>query len=196
MSTHIYLLSPLLAAGGVVICTLFFVVVLLVNYRKTGPNEALIVSGRKCASVHPDGTMAVRGFRIVKGGGTFVLPVIERADRLSLELLTLDINTPEMETGNRGRVKVAGKAQVKVDSDDRSIALAAEHFLSKSADEIKMAATQTLENSMRSVLGSLTAEDVSQNREAFVNRVQELATQSLANLGLGLVSFTVRDIRT
>ena len=34
-----------------------------------------------------------RGFRIVKGGGTFVIPVTEKVDRLSLELLTIDVNT-------------------------------------------------------------------------------------------------------
>ena len=49
---------------------------------------------------------------------------------------------------------------------------------------------------MRAVLGSVTAEDVSQNREAFANKVQELAAQALANMGLGLISFTVRHIRT
>jgi flotillin len=173
-----------------------FAVIWASRFRKAGPNEALIVSGRLSPCINPDGTRGVRGFRIVKGGGTFVLPVIERADRLSLELLTLDINTPEMETSNRRRAKVAGKAQIKINGDERSIALAAEHFLSKSPDEIKMAAAQTLENSMRAVLASLTAEDVSQNREAFANRVQESAAQSMSNLGLGLVSFTVRDIRT
>ena len=36
----------------------------------------------------PDGTENTRGFRVVKGGGTFVLPVVEKIDILSLELLT------------------------------------------------------------------------------------------------------------
>src|ERR1039457_3674804 len=59
------------------------------HYIKAGPNEVLVVSGRPHRYTDPDGTVQTRGFRIRKGGGTFVIPVIEKVDRLSLELLTI-----------------------------------------------------------------------------------------------------------
>ena len=62
------------------------------------------------------------GFRIVKGGGTFVLPVLEKVDMLSLELLTIDVQTPEVYTSKGVPVKVDGVAQIKVKGDDISIA--------------------------------------------------------------------------
>ena len=61
------------------------------------------------------------GFRIVKGGGTFVWPVLEKVDLLSLELLTIDVQTPEVYTSKGVPVKVDGVAQIKVKGDDISI---------------------------------------------------------------------------
>jgi len=136
-----------------------------------------------------------RGFRIVKGGGTFVLPVLEKVDVLSLELLTIDVQTPEVYTSKGVPVKVDGVAQIKIKGDDVSIATASEQVLSKSIDEIKSVATQTLEGHLRAILGTMTVEDIYQNRDAFASKVQEVAAGDMANMGLGIVSFTIRDIR-
>src|SRR5438876_7101803 len=179
------------------IALVFFVgfLVVLSRYTKVGPNEVLVVSGRKHRYLDPDGTDRVRGFRIVKGGGTFVYPIIEKIDILSLELLTIDVNTPEVYTSKGVPVKVDGVAQIKVKGDDISIATAAEQFLSKGVEEIKNIAMQTLEGHLRAILGTMTVEDIYQNRDAFASKVQEVAAGDMANMGLGIVSFTIRDIR-
>ena len=167
----------------------------LSRYTKVGPNDVLIVSGRKHRFVDPDGTVRTRGFRIVKGGGTFVYPIVEKVDILSLELLTIDVQTPEVYTSKGVPVKVDGVAQIKVKGDDISIATAAEQFLSKGTDEIKSIAMQTLEGHLRAILGTMTVEEIYQNRDAFASKVQEVAAGDMANMGLGIVSFTIRDIR-
>jgi len=92
-------------------------------------------------------------------------------------------------------VKVDGVAQVKVKGDDISIATAAEQFLGKNTDEIRNIATQTLEGHLRAILGTMTVEDIYQNRDAFASKVQEVAAGDIANMGLGIISFTIRDIR-
>ncbi len=202
-------LTPMLAdassflAGGwillaiIVIVLVIFVMLIMVlsRYTKVGPNQVLVVSGRRHRMTEPDGTVATRGFRIVKGGGTFVLPVVEKVDLLSLELLTIDVQTPEVYTSKGVPVKVDGVAQIKVKGDDVSIATAAEQFLSKPTDEIKNIATQTLEGHLRAILGTMTVEDIYQNRDAFASKVQEVAAGDMANMGLTIVSFTIRDIR-
>ena len=167
----------------------------LSRYTKVGPNDVLIVSGRKHRFVDPDGTVRTRGFRIVKGGGTFVYPIVEKVDVLSLELLTIDVQTPEVYTSKGVPVKVDGVAQIKVKGDDISIATAAEQFLSKGTDDIKNIAMQTLEGHLRAILGTMTVEEIYQNRDAFASKVQEVAAGDMANMGLGIVSFTIRDIR-
>jgi len=156
-----------------------------------GPNQVLIVSGRRHRL--EDGSQV--GFRIVKGGGTFVYPILEKVDVLSLELLTIDVQTPEVYTSKGVPVKVDGVAQIKVKGDDVSIRTAAEQFLGKSQDEIRNIATQTLEGHLRAILGTMTMEEIYQNRDAFASKVQEVAAGDMANMGLAIVSFTIRDIR-
>jgi len=177
------------------IVVIISIVVVLSRYTKVGPNQVLIISGRKHAYRDPDGSEVKRGFRIVKGGGTFVYPVVEKVDILSLELLTIDVQTPEVYTSKGVPVKVDGVAQIKVKGDDISIATAAEQFLGKRTDEIRNIATQTLEGHLRAILGTMTVEDIYQNRDAFASKVQEVAAGDMANMGLGIVSFTIRDIR-
>ncbi len=165
------------------------------RYTKVGPNQVLVISGRKRRVLDPDGTVREVGFRVVKGGGRFVWPVYEKVDILSLELLTIDVQTPEVYTSKGVPVLVDGVAQIKVKGDDISIDTAAEQFLSKGTDEIKNIATQTLEGHLRAILGTMTVEDIYQNRDAFASKVQEVAAGDLANMGLTIVSFTIRDIR-
>jgi flotillin len=196
-------LAPLLAEGlfssgpiiisALVVGVVFFLLIILVfsRYTKVGPNQVLIVSGMKHKM--EDGTKV--GFRIVKGGGTFVMPVFEKVDLLSLELLTIDVQTPEVYTSKGVPVKVDGVAQIKVKGDDISIRTAAEQFLGKPSDEVRNIATQTLEGHLRAILGTMTVEEIYQNRDAFASKVQEVAAGDLANMGLNIVSFTIRDIR-
>ncbi len=165
------------------------------RYTKVGPNQVLVISGRKRQMVDPDGTAREVGFRIVKGGGRFVWPVYEKVDILSLEILTIDVQTPEVYTSKGVPVRVDGVAQVKIKGDDISIATASEQFLSKTTEEIKSVAMQTLEGHLRAILGTMTVEEIYQNRDAFASKVQEVAAGDMANMGLGIVSFTIRDIR-
>ena len=184
--------------GGViaVVIVLFMLLGLWASrYTKVGPNQVLVISGRKRRIIDPDGTARDVGFRIVKGGGRFVWPVYEKVDILSLELLTIDVQTPEVYTSKGVPVKVDGVAQIKVKGDDVSIATASEQFLSKGVDDIKNIATQTLEGHLRAILGTMTVEEIYQNRDAFAQKVQEVAAGDMANMGLGIVSFTIRDIR-
>src|SRR5438034_8442839 len=140
--------SGTLVVGGVAAFLLVIFMLMGIwasRYTKVGPNQVLVISGLKHKRADPDGTIRQVGYRIVKGGGVFVLPVFEKVDILSLELLTIDVQTPEVYTTKAVPAKVDGVAQVKVKGDDISISTAAEQFLSKGVDEIKNIATQTLE---------------------------------------------------
>src|SRR5580765_3684675 len=183
------------AIVGIVIIIFIFLAIWAGRYTKVGPNQVLVVSGRQYRYADPEGTVQARGFRIVKGGGTFVLPVVEKIDVLSLELLTIDVQTPEVYTSKGVPVKVDGVAQIKVKGDDISIATAAEQFLSKDTAAIMNIATQTLEGHLRAILGTMTVEEIYQNRDAFASKVQEVAAGDMANMGLQIVSFTIKDIR-
>lgn len=187
--------SSILGALSIVLVIFLLCIVWARRYVKVGPNTVLVISGRKRIITDPDGKKRSVGFRVVKGGGAFVLPVLERSDLLSLELITLDVTTPEVYTKFGVPIIVDGVAQIKVKGDDVSIATASEQFLSKSQEEITRIAIQTVEGHLRAILGTLTVEEAYSNRDVFAQKVQEVASSDLANMGLTVVSFTIRDIR-
>ena len=182
-------LIPVLIALALVVVIFILISVFVRRYVKVGPDEALIVSGRKKRL--PNGQVV--GFRIVKGGATFVWPVLEKAKTISLRIMPLDVNSSAY-TSQGVQVNVDGVAQVKIDSTHEAIATAAEQFLSLKEEEIRRIATQTLEGHLRSIVGNLTVEEIMANRDAFAQKVQELAASDLANMGLRIISFTIREI--
>ena len=165
------------------------------RYKKVGPNQVMIISGRKYRIKTADGRVEEVGFRIRRGGGAFILPLVEKVDLLSLEIITLDITTPEVYTKPGVPIIVDGVAQVKVGGDETAIRTAAEQFLGKTAEQIKEIALQTVEGHLRAIIGTMTVEDIYKNRDQFASSVQEVAVSDLANMGLIIVSFTMKDIR-
>ena len=119
---------PLLIAAVVAVVFVIFIFLCIWanRYMKVGPNQVLVISGRKHRMIYPDGTARDVGFRIVKGGGVFVWPVYEKVDILSLELLTIDVQQEQDVYTSKGvPVRVDGVAQIKVKGDDVSIARSA-----------------------------------------------------------------------
>ena len=165
------------------------------RYKKVGPNQVMIISGRKYKIKTPDGRTDEVGFRIRRGGGAFILPLVEKIDLLSLEIITLDITTPEVYTRPGVPIIVDGVAQVKVGGDENSIRTSAEQFLGKTPEQIKDIAMQTVEGHLRAIVGTMTIEDIYRNRDQFASSVQEVAVSDLANMGIQIVSFTLKDIR-
>jgi flotillin len=165
------------------------------RYKKVGPNQVMIISGRRAKVKAPDGHVDEVGFRIRRGGGAFILPLLEKVDLLSLEIMTLDITTPEVYTKPGVPIVVDGVAQVKVGGDEQSIRTSAEQFLGKTPEQIKEIALQTVEGHLRAIIGTMSVEDIYKNRDQFASSVQEVAVSDLANMGLHIVSFTMKDIR-
>ena len=165
------------------------------RYRKVGPNEALIIYGRGGQKLRDErGQAGAVGFRIVRGGGSVVWPVVEQAKILSMETMTIDVSTPEVYTSQGVPIIVEGVAQIKVQSDDMSIATAAEQFLSKTVEEKKEVVKQTLEGHLRAIMGTMTVEEVYRNREAFAQRVQEVSSTDFSKMGFAVISFTIKDV--
>ncbi len=179
-------------AGAVVLLIIGFLLLLgfiASRWYKAGPNEVLVISGGTSRKMRL-GT----GPKLVRGGGTFVLPFFYRVDHLSLEIMTINVQTPEVYTVQGVPVIVDGIAQVKIDNTEDALRTAAEQFLAKSPQEIQNVALETLEGHLRAVLGTLSVEEIYKEREKFASRVQEYATTDMANMGMRIVSFTIKNI--
>lgn len=152
-------------------------------YKKVGPNTAMIVSG---GYIRP---------KVIVGGGTVVLPLVNRMDLLSLELMSVEIGsqTP-MFTEDNVPLRIEATAQVKVAGDEESINTAAENFLGKSTEETEAIAQKVLKGHLRSVVAKIRVEELISDYEAFACRVWEVAASDLAKMGLTVVSLTVTEL--
>jgi flotillin len=165
----------LVAVTGVILAYLTFL-------KKAGPNEVIVVSGRGKV-------------KFISGGADIVVPLLHTWNRLSLEVMTLDVTTPEVYTSQGVPVIVDGVAQIKIRKDEVSLHAAAERFLGKKPEEIARIALETVQGHLRAILGTMTVEQIYKNRDEFAQKVQEISAGDLANMGLGIDSFTIRDIR-
>lgn len=189
------MVSTLIVIGVVVVIIGLIVVAFAFNYKKVGPNEVLIISGgRKRTITEPDGTKKKIGYRMHIGGGTFVMPFLESAQTLPLEVFTVPIKTPEVLTSAGVHIIAEAISQVKVGSSEHLVRTAAEQFLGRGASGIIEVAGQILEGSVRAVLGSMTVEEVYQQREVVANRVMKTSSDDFERLGLQVLSFALKDI--
>lgn len=72
---------------------------------------------------------------------------------------------------------------------------ACEQFLGKSESEIQHIALVTLEGHQRAIMGSMTVEEIYKDRKKFSKQVFEVASSDLVNMGITVVSYTLKDIR-
>ncbi|MFK8913050.1 flotillin family protein [Shouchella clausii] len=181
--------------GIVLVILAVLVGVFVTRYRTAGPDEALIVTGSYLGGKNVNMDEAGNRIKIVRGGGTFVMPVFQQAKPLSLLSSKLDVQTPEVYTEQGVPVIADGTAIIKIGGSIGEIATAAEQFLGKTRDDREQEAKEVLEGHLRSILGSMTVEEIYKNRERFSQEVQKVASQDLAKMGLVIVSFTIKDLR-
>ncbi|EPD49715.1 hypothetical protein HMPREF1210_03162 [Paenisporosarcina sp. HGH0030] len=188
-------MSMLVVVGIVAFVLVAIIGVYITKYKTVGPDEALIVTGSYLGAktVHTD--ESGNRIKIIRGGGTFVFPVFQQAQPLSLLSSKLEVTTPEVYTEQGVPVMADGTAIIKIGGSISEIATAAEQFLGKSKEDRENEAKEVLEGHLRSILGSMTVEEIYKNRDKFSQEVQRVASQDLAKMGLIIVSFTIKDVR-
>lgn len=189
-------ITGILIVVGIVAFILIAIVALYVTkYRTAGPDEALIVTGSYLGSKNVHTDESGNRIKIIRGGGTFVFPIFQQAQPLSLLSSKLEVTTPEVYTEQGVPVMADGTAIIKIGGSITEIATAAEQFLGKQKSEREGEAREVLEGHLRSILGSMTVEEIYKNRDKFSQEVQRVASQDLAKMGLVIVSFTIKDVR-
>ena len=183
----------------IAIVGLILLIKLLPRYKIAPPDTALIISGflrRRYKVRNHDGTVAVKqfGYRIVRGGATFWVPAVERIDKLDMCLMQVDIKTAQpVPTKEYISVLVDAVANIKIGSDDLSIATAAEQLLHYDSDHIKALAKDVLEGNMREIIGQMTIAELVQNRDKFAQESIKAAMSDMGNMGLEIINLTIQN---
>jgi flotillin len=160
------------------------------NYLKVSPNAVAVLSGRRRKL--PDGRVV--GYRMVRGGAALRIPLLEKVEYLHLNVLTIPLEIKRAYTLKGVPVSVKAVANVKIRGDESSLQAAAERFLGMTPDQVQKVIFQTLEGHLRSILGTLTVEEVNSDRQSFAQKLTSEATVDLEKMGIGVDVLTIQEI--
>ncbi len=178
------------AVGGVL---LFFAAFAILGIRRLlyicNPNEVLVFSGGRSIV---DGKAV--GYRVVKGGSSLRLPLLERVDRLDITNMTVDVAVNGAYSKGGIPLHIQGVANLKIAGHQPLLGNALERLLGKTRPEIIQLAKDTLEGNLRGVLSQLTPEEVNQDKLTFAEKLLEEAEHDLSRLGLVLDVLKIQNV--
>jgi flotillin len=189
--------TPFLAVTGVIILILILAFVAS-RYKVAGANEAIIVAGSRGSKVRDERGQAVstpgdKGVKVVVGGGTIVMPLLNRVGRLKLTARQINVQLSDAVTSQGIKVQVQGVATFKIGRDVESLRNAAERFLDAKPEQVDSIVKNVLEGSLRSIVGTLTIEELIRDRQKLLQQVQDAAKGDLATSGLQIDAFTIQS---
>jgi flotillin len=177
-----------IAVAGIVVLLVLLGAFTATRYKVAGPNEAFIITGRK-----GKGAADLSGQKVVVGGGAFVVPFVQALAKLPLSSTQIHLQVSRAPSQQGVSLNVQAVAVVKVGGDESHIRAAAQRFLGQT-QAIHSFTTEVLEGELRAIVGTLTVEQIIQDRGAFAARVAEAAEASLSGQGLTLDSFSIKDV--
>ncbi len=189
--------TPFLAVTGVIILILLIAFVAS-RYKVASANEALIVAGSRGAKVRDERGKVMsspgdRGVKVVVGGGTFIRPLLDRVGKLKLTARQINVQLSDAVTSQGIKVQVQGVATFKIGRDVESLRNAAERFLEAKPEQVDSIVKNVLEGSLRSIVGTLTIEELIRDRQKLLQQVQDAAKGDLATSGLQIDAFTIQS---
>ena len=159
------------------------VLLFILGYQKAPPDTAYIISG-----------MGKR--RILIGKAGWRMPFLERVDKISLQVMTVDVKTSEaVPTNEFINVMVDGVANVKISSDPELLEKAAESLLGMNQNQLIAMVTQVLEGNMREIVGSVGLKEMVQDRQGVAKKVTENVIPDMQKLGIEVVNFNIQNFR-
>lgn len=173
-----------------ILVPIFIVVAVLIilyfaaSYVKAPPNKAYIISGARSKK------------KVLIGKAGFRWPFFERLDKLSLDVMQVDVKTSEaVPTNEFINVSVDGVANIKISSDPELISKAAEALLSMDQRQLIFLCTQVLEGNMREIVGSVGLKEMVQERQIVAEKIKENAVPDMRKLGIEIVNFNIQNFK-
>ena len=168
---------------GLGIAALVVILLLALGYLKAPPDTAYIISGPGRR-------------RILIGRAGWRIPFLERVDKLSLNVMQVDVKTSEaVPTNEFINVLVDGVANIKVSSDPELLKRAAESLLGMKQQQLIAMVTQVLEGNMREIVGSVGLKEMVQDRQGVAKKITENVVPDMRKLGIEVVNFNIQNFK-
>lgn len=168
--------------GIIALIILILIIALIaVSYIKCPPDMVFLISGFK------------KEPRVIIGKATLRIPFLERVDKLTLELIQIDVRASKVPTADFINVDVDAVANVRIPKNSDLIQVAARHFLNQDSKYIGNNVQQVLEGNMREIIGQMQLVDLVNNKQIFSQKIQENAMDDINNIGLEIVNLNVQS---
>lgn len=154
------------------------------------PNEILVLSGRK----HKNKDGQEVGYRVIFGGRTIRIPILETIKRMDLRTMPVPIEIHNAYSQGGTPLQIHAIANVKVSSNAAIAGNAIERFLDHHRGEISRVARETLEGNLRGVVATLTPEELNEDRLRFAERIAQDVEDDLVRLGLHLDTLKIQSV--
>ena len=166
---------------GILAAVIFLIIIVCIGYVKAPPDTAYMISG-------------FRKPRILIGKAGVRIPFLERLDKLSLKMFSVDVKTTDfVPNAEYINVKVDATVKIRIGQSEEMMSLASKFFLNESEEMIIRRVQDTLEGNMREIVGQMRLEEMVTDRKAFGERVQDNAIPDLQKMGLEMISFNVQS---
>ncbi len=168
---------------AVLVVIIGFAILFSTSFVSASPGEIKVISGP-------------RGQRVIHGKTGWKIPVLERVDQMTAEMISIDAKTSDyVPTNDFINVKVDAAVKVRIGTDKPELFKAAtRNFLYKSTDVMADEVRDTLEGHLRAIIGQMELKEIIQDRATFSEKVQENATKDLEEMGLEIVAFNVQSV--
>jgi len=168
-----------------VLLVLFFVTILVRQYRRCPSNRVLVVYGKVTGE---------RAAKCIHGGGTFIIPLLQSYAYLNLEPMTIDIELQSALSKKNIRVNVPSTFTIGISTEPDIMNNAAERLLGLNDKEVAAQARDIILGQMRLVIATLSIEEINQDREKFLDLVNKNVSTEINKIGLELINVNIRDI--
>ena len=153
------------------------------GFVSASPGEIKVISGP-------------RGQRVIHGKTGWKFPIVERVDKMTAGMISVDAKTSDyVPTNDYINVKVDAAVKVRIGTEKPELFKAAtRNFLYKTSEEIAAEIRDTLEGHLRAIIGQMELATIVTDRSKFAETVQTNATKDLEEMGLEIVAFNIQGL--
>lgn len=166
---------------------------LLTRYRRSAPDELLVVFGKAGKVKTEDGKTVATPSKIIQGGGCFVWPIIQDWKKMSMKPIQMKVTVDGIDSQaipmHLPVVLTTAISQDKIIQQN-----AATRFLSAQSGEIERQISEILIGETRAIMATMLIEEINADRNKFLTQVRESLEQELTKVGYELTNINISEI--
>ena len=156
----------------------------MLGYRVPAPDAAMLISGGRGRGDAP--------FRVVTGHGAFIMPFFRKVRFLTLAMCESEV-AEKCVTQQGITLNVRAVIAFKVGNDEQSIVSAAQRFLSDQ-NQMSVLTGRIFSGHLRSIIGSMTVEQIIQERQKLATEILDGSKEEMAKIGLTVDALQIQSI--